>query len=668
MKTKIISRTVVLSLSLSLLILTVSLFLQTKQVTAQCSLTDIMISPDGDWPYTYNNSEDQNDICYRAISIMDDGELIGYVGVGTTYTGGSNIRDGIIIRLNTDGSPYTGWGPNNDGIVITGGDRNDVIYAVAQAADGNIIACGTKRTNTFGSPKNDNVWFLKLDLSDGSVIAEEEYGGSGSEDGFDIIEDAANDYYVIAGAAGENADGTLSDFSGTGINGTGEYWVLAIDRDDYTKQWQAIYHGSYTGGEQADWARGIFLDHAGDWIVTGYCFSCETIANDNQQLMLVKIPSGGGTFDWKLDYGFDHKDQGGDYVIEVFDGVDYAYLSPGIAHTPGPPQGSNCYGTTHDIYGLKTDVDGTTDADWLSGCQLDEGLNFGGSLKDDGYGVAQICDGDYLFVGDTRSEDNDVECNENEGTLDMWIVRMTPDGVIDWEETIGTDYDDIAHSIKSVSDGSYVIGGELGTANQSDFYMTKFEFTAACAKPTGLSQVKSGCCVTASWTMDPCVPKYILKYKKATGSTWNTIDPAVSPEEFCNEYNSNSNYVWTVQAVCSPNNISDTAFKAVQGLTVCPKLGNEQANEDDNDILIVYPNPSGGSVDIVFTTAATETPVATITILDQIGKVVRIVIADMSDGKLERQISLKDLPPGFYWIKLDMGGKVFEDKIILQSN
>lgn len=195
-------------------------------------------------------------------------------------------RQALIVRLNPNLTLYSAEWP-----VTIGGNQNDVAYSAIQASDGNIVVCGKKTSTKYGGSANSNVWIFKLDLISGDTIpgTVHEYGGSGDDIGYDIVEDVTTGNYVIAGGTGNGANGDLNGYT---INGLGEYWILAIDTGDFTITWDTIYHGDYTGGSLDDWAESIIIDHNGHYVVSGYCSSCQ---QDKVQMeaMLVKMENDG---------------------------------------------------------------------------------------------------------------------------------------------------------------------------------------------------------------------------------------------------------------------------------------------------------------------------------------------------------------------------------------
>ena len=83
--------------------------------------------------------------------------------------------------------------------------------------------------------------------------------------------------------------------------------------------------------------------------------------------------------------------------------------------------------------------------------------SFGGSEIDEAHAISQATDGNYLIVGDTRS--NDLEISQNNGAADLWIVKITPEGTLLWEKTLGGSSFDVGRSISKTQDNGFLVSG-----------------------------------------------------------------------------------------------------------------------------------------------------------------------------------------------------------------
>ena len=74
----------------------------------------------------------------------------------------------------------------------------------------------------------------------------------------------------------------------------------------------------------------------------------------------------------------------------------------------------------------------------------------GGAAEDVGLAVAQTADGGLAVAGRTRSF--------GAGGADMWVVRLSAEGALVWERTLGGPWDDEALSVTAVGDDLVVVG------------------------------------------------------------------------------------------------------------------------------------------------------------------------------------------------------------------
>jgi hypothetical protein len=84
---------------------------------------------------------------------------------------------------------------------------------------------------------------------------------------------------------------------------------------------------------------------------------------------------------------------------------------------------------------------------------------YGGSGDDQGRSIIQTSDGGYAITGPSKSADGDG--SNNEGQHDHWIVKLDAQGNIQWEKSHGFSGHDHSRSILQTNDGGYFIGGYL---------------------------------------------------------------------------------------------------------------------------------------------------------------------------------------------------------------
>ncbi|MBK7386539.1 MAG: hypothetical protein IPI63_07370 [Methanothrix sp.] len=83
----------------------------------------------------------------------------------------------------------------------------------------------------------------------------------------------------------------------------------------------------------------------------------------------------------------------------------------------------------------------------------------GGSDYDSARSVQQTNDGGYIVAGMTRSNDGDVAGGGFHGGADIWIVKLSRNGAIQWQKCLGGSDDDTAESIRMTVDGGFIVTG-----------------------------------------------------------------------------------------------------------------------------------------------------------------------------------------------------------------
>lgn len=162
----------------------------------------------------------------------------------------------------------------------------------------------------------------------------------------------------------------------------------------------------------------------------------------------------------------------------------------------------------------------------------------------------------------------------------------------------------------------------------------------AVAAITGASSVCEGNAITLSST--------------TSGGTWSSSSSAASVSSgVVSGINAGSAVIsYTVANGCGATTV--TYPVNVVSSSVCA-AGIAETNTDN--AIRVFPNPSYGS----FTVSAPGAD-ATITVTDVTGKTIDII---KSQGKTDTHISLNNLASGTYLIKVDCGGNVYRDKVII---
>ena len=94
---------------------------------------------------------------------------------------------------------------------------------------------------------------------------------------------------------------------------------------------------------------------------------------------------------------------------------------------------------------------------------------YGGSKNEVGYSVQQTSDGGYIVAGQTESF--------GAGGTDFWVLKLSPNGSVEWERTYGGKKEDIAYCILQTSDGGYIVAGQTESfgAGSDDYLVLKLD-------------------------------------------------------------------------------------------------------------------------------------------------------------------------------------------------
>jgi len=302
--------------------------------------------------------------------------------------------------------------------ITYGGSETDEAYSIQQTSDGGYIVAG--ETGSFGAGAID-FWILKL-APDGEIEWQKTYGGSRS-DSASSIQQTNDGGYIVAGKT-ESFGAEYNDI-----------WVLKLSSAGDI-DWQKTY-----GGSGSDGASSIQQTSDGGYIVAGEIGS---FGARDKDIWILKLSST-GAIEWQRTYG------GSEWETDpsIKQTNDGGYIV--VGHTESIGVGGA------DIWVLKLSSAG--DIEWQK--------TYGGSRSDSASSIQQTNDGGYIVAGKTESF--------GAGYNDIWVLKLSSAGDIDWQKTRGgTSYDE-ALSIQQTSDGGYIVAGSTDSfgAGSSDVWILK---------------------------------------------------------------------------------------------------------------------------------------------------------------------------------------------------
>jgi uncharacterized repeat protein (TIGR02543 family)/uncharacterized delta-60 repeat protein len=299
-----------------------------------------------------------------------------------------------------------------------GGTSYESAYSIRQTSDGGYIVAG--ETSSFGAGNYD-IWILKLSPT-GDIEWQKTYGG-GQEDYAMSIEQTSDGGYIAAGVT--------SSFGA----GSRDAWVLKLHSDG-SVDWQKAY-----GGSSNDYAWAIQQTSDGGYIMAGETYSFGD-ASDNGWILKL---SPEGNIEWQRIYGGSDKD----WFSAIQQTSDGSYVACGNSYSFGAGYS--------DGWIIKLTSNGNIE--WQRA--------YGGANYDYVFFTQQTDEGGYIVAGYTYSF--------GAGDDDVWILKLTSTGDIEWQRTYGGSSSDAVRSINKTSDGGYVIGALTSSfgAGDLDYFILK---------------------------------------------------------------------------------------------------------------------------------------------------------------------------------------------------
>jgi hypothetical protein len=248
--------------------------------------------------------------------------------------------------------------------------------------------------------------------------------------------------YAVLGFTQSN-DGDISDKS----NESFDYWLMKFNAADEL-EWNKTY-----GGSLDDRGNKIIQTQDGGFLLIGESKSSDQDLSSNAgsyDFWVVKLTSS-GLVEWEKSLGY----LGADKANSVIQTSDNGYLITGVLDVTAS-EGAGNSRVLHaggDYWATKISQNGATL--WTK--------YFGGTLSETPYDLIETLDNGFLLVGTSDSEDVDIQ--NNIGAYDFWVVKIDALGNLLWEKSYGGSEIDEAYSITNTADGNYVIVGNTRSNN-----------------------------------------------------------------------------------------------------------------------------------------------------------------------------------------------------------
>lgn len=93
---------------------------------------------------------------------------------------------------------------------------------------------------------------------------------------------------------------------------------------------------------------------------------------------------------------------------------------------------------------------------------------YGGTGIDDLRSIEQTSDGGYIIGAFSNSNTSDTKSEDSKGERDYWVIKINSTGVIEWDKTIGGSNHDFLLSAHQTEDDGYILGGHTYSGASGD--------------------------------------------------------------------------------------------------------------------------------------------------------------------------------------------------------
>ena len=242
-----------------------------------------------------------------------------------------------------------------------------------------------------------------------------------------------------------------------------QYCFLGSISAQPTIQWQTTF-----GGTSHDIAYSAIQTQDGGYIAAGKSGSSSLFGHHGGNDFWVIKLNADGDLKWKKLLG----GTGNEVARCVRQDSDGGYFIAGYTESNNYDVSGN-HGGFYDGWFVKLDPNGNIQ--WQK--------TLGGSGWDDIISATQTTDNGYILTG--RSENADGDVSFNYGFTDVWVVKLSQSGALEWEKSYGGGLEDSGHSIKQTADGGFIVVGQAystdgdvtGQHGNGDFWALKISST-----------------------------------------------------------------------------------------------------------------------------------------------------------------------------------------------
>jgi len=480
-----------------------------------------------------------------------------------------------------------------------GGSADDRALSIQQTTDGGYVIVGSTYLSTDGDVSgnhgSNDVWVVKI-TSLGTLQWQKCYGGTGPDYGESIIQ-TTDGGFILSGSTQSNDGDVSGNHGGTAPFGGQDIWVVKLSSSGIL-QWQKCL-----GGNLNESGKLIQQTVDGGYILTGSTSSNNGDVTGNNGLedgWVVKLSSS-GILQWQKCLGGPLKN---DSLSSIQQTPEGGYVLAGSTSSNSGDLSGNHGG--YDAWVIKLSSLGILE--WQK-C-------YGGLMDDSASSILKTSDGGYIITGSTSSNNGDVTGNHAGGLSDVWAVKLTNLGILEWQKCLGSRTNDYGLSIQTTTDGGYIIAGIAGNSDSGDVSGNHGTNDAWVVKLSNLGN---------------------LQWQKCLGGTANDYGYSIqtTSDGGC------------IIAGYTQSNDGDVSGNHGGNDVWVIKMSNilEVIETSNESTFALYPNPAVSILNVNIGSKLIKQPY---TIIDGIGRVVL-------NGKLnevDTSINVEQLSKGIYYLKI----------------
>jgi gliding motility-associated-like protein len=381
-----------------------------------------------------------------ALEVLPDGILVGGSSKSNVALGNPNdfSWNMLVAKLDFDGSVL--WQRDY------GGNQSERLWAMIPTRDGGFLAGGYSFSGIGGDKSEANrgdkdVWILKIDAQ-GQPQWDKTFGGLFQDELFGVLE-MPDGGYLLGCHSNSDASGDKTQNS----LGFHDIWLIRTDAFG-NKLWDRTIGGS--GYEQINdlvWAPNGNVYCSGGTTSPANSGDLGPVAErGGMDFLLMQVNPLSGAVLWSKRYG----GTGEDYAYSLVAASNgLLYMGGRSGSSPSPPTSDNngksapLLGGPGDYWLVELEPDGTMRRDW----------SYGGSGLDDLYFIREKPCGGFILGGVSNSDSSGNKTSALRGAFDFWILSITADASLEWQQSIGGAGNDALTQIAQAPDGSLYIGG-----------------------------------------------------------------------------------------------------------------------------------------------------------------------------------------------------------------